>query len=223
MKAMNCEQVAAAAPELALGILPGDERAAALAHLDDCPSCQQEVGSMVGLTDTLLLLTPTAQPPAGFEQRVLETLTEAHTVSQPARARRWRSRVTVAALAVAACVVLALAVAVGLSGRGTPALAAEEMRTGTGTVVGEVFVHREEPAVLFMSLPGWSAQIASYGEPSKSYTLHIERRDAPPRVLPVSLTSDATWATTLDFDPATITNVAMIDSNGQVWCHADFQ
>ena len=41
MRRMDCAQLADAAPELALGILPGDERAAALAHLDECPGCRQ--------------------------------------------------------------------------------------------------------------------------------------------------------------------------------------
>ena len=40
MRRMDCTQLADAAPELALGILPGDERAAALAHLDECPGCR---------------------------------------------------------------------------------------------------------------------------------------------------------------------------------------
>ena len=74
MRRMDCAQLADAAPELALGILPGDERAAALAHLDECPGCRQQVSSLAGVTDQLLLLTPTAEPPAGFEQRVLASL-----------------------------------------------------------------------------------------------------------------------------------------------------
>ena len=118
MRRIDCAQLADAAPELALGILPGDERAAALAHLDQCPTCQQQIGSLVGLTDQLLLLTPTAEPPAGFEQRVLESLADPPSDVRPSRARRRATRATIAALALAACLVVALAA--GWSSRTTP-------------------------------------------------------------------------------------------------------
>src|SRR4051812_34582047 len=110
MRPMDCAQLADAAPELALGILPGDERAAALAHLDECPGCQQHVSSLAGLTDQLLLLAPTAEPPAGFEQRVLASLGSSPTVVRPSRARQRATRGALAVLALAACVVLALVV-----------------------------------------------------------------------------------------------------------------
>jgi hypothetical protein len=221
MRRMDCAQLADAAPELALGILPGDERAAALAHLDECPSCQQQVSSLAGLTDQLLLLTPAAEPPAGFEQRVLASLGSRPTALRPSRARRRATRATVAALALAACIVLAIVVR--WSGQSEPpALAAEQMRTSSGAVVGQVFVHRERPAVLFMSLPGWAQQVTPYRQPGDTYSLRIERRDGPARVLPVAITADASWATTLDFDPKTIIGVAMVDSQGRVWCRARF-
>src|SRR5262245_39506480 len=221
MRRMDCAQLADAAPELALGILPGDDRTAALAHLDECPSCQQHVSSLSGLTDQLLLVGPTAEPPAGFEERVLASLASPPTVLRPSRARRRATRATVAALALAACIVLAVVVRWG--SQTTPsALAAEQMRTSDGTVVGQVYVHRERPAVLFMSLPGWAAQVTSYGQPGDTYQLRIERRDGPARVLPVSMTADASWATTLDVDPKAITSVAMVDSQGRVWCRAQF-
>ena len=44
MKTMDCAQVKDAAPELALGILPGDERSRVLAHLDDFPACNEVYG-----------------------------------------------------------------------------------------------------------------------------------------------------------------------------------
>ena len=221
MRTMDCAQFADAAPELALGILPGDERAAALAHVDVCPSCQQQVRSLVGLTDQLLLLTPTAEPPAGFEQRVLESLANPTAQVRPHRTHRRSTRATVVAVALVMCIALAFA-AVWSSQTTPTALAAEEMLTANGTVVGEVLVHRDRPAVLFMSLPGWAAQVTAYREQGGTYTLRIERRDAPARVLPVSMTADASWSTTLDFDPDTITSVAMVDSQGRVWCSAHF-
>jgi hypothetical protein len=36
------------------------------------------------------------------------------------------------------------------------------------------------------------------------------------------MTAEASWATTLDFDPKSITSVAMVDSHGRVWCRPRF-
>ena len=219
MTHMDCAQLAEAAPELALGILPGDERAAALDHLDNCPGCQQHVSSLAGLTDQLLLLAPLAEPSAGFERRVLASLGNHPTDVRSLATKRRRARVAVAVVALAAC--LAVALLVQWSGASAPpALAAAPMRTDSGAVVGRVFVHREQPAVLFMSLPGWTDQVTSYGHPGDTYALRIERRDGPARVVPVAMSADASWATTLDFDANTITSVAMVDSQGRVWCRA---
>src|SRR5262249_44922637 len=99
MTRMDCDQLLDAASELALGILPGDERAAAVAHLEGCLSCQQQVSALATMTEQLLLLAPTAEPSAGFEQRVLAALTP--TVTTPRRPRVRRRRVAVAGLAMA--------------------------------------------------------------------------------------------------------------------------
>ena len=221
MRRMDCAQLADAAPELALGILPGDERAAALAHLDACPGCRQQVSSLAGVTDQLLLLTPTAEPQAGFEQRVLASLGTSpnrvgvHRVKWPA------VRVTAAAVALAACIALAVLV-ISKSSSEPPSLSTEPMRTASGAVVGKVFVHREQPAVLFMSLPGWAEQVRSYGRPGDTFSLRIERRDGPAVVVPVSMSNEQAWTTTLGFDTKAITSVAMVDSEGRVWCRAQF-
>jgi hypothetical protein len=222
MRRMDCAQLADAAPELALGILPGDERAAALAHLDECLGCQQHVGSLAGVTDQLLLLAPKAQPAAGFEQRVLAALDDRRPISvQRSQGKRRAIRASVAALALAAC--LALGIFLRWSGSSTPpTLAVEQMSTDSGTVVGQAFVHRARPHVLFISLPGWKDQAESYGRPDDAYALRIERRDGPPQVLPVEMNADDAWATTLDIDPEAITSVAMVDSHGRVWCRAQF-
>ena len=221
MRRMDCAQLADAAPELALGILPGDERAAALAHLDECPGCRQHVSSLAGVTDQLLLLTPTAEPPAGFEQRVLSSLGPSPNRVRVPRAR-WRAvRVTGAALALAACIALAVLVISNRSSEPT-SLTTEPMRTASGAVVGEVFVHREQPAVLFMSLPGWAEQVRSYGRPGDTFALRIERRGGPAVVVPVSMSDEQAWTTTLGFDAKAITSVAMVDGEGRVWCRAQF-
>ena len=74
MDDMSCDEFAEVAAELALGVLTGRERAAALAHLDGCESCREQVRELTMVQDELLALLPAQEPPAGFESRVLDRL-----------------------------------------------------------------------------------------------------------------------------------------------------
>jgi hypothetical protein len=71
---MTCAELADVAAELALGVLTGRERAAAIAHLDKCDECREYVRQLMATGEQLLDLLPTAEPPAGFETRVLERI-----------------------------------------------------------------------------------------------------------------------------------------------------
>jgi hypothetical protein len=62
------------AAEVALGVLTGRERAMAVAHLEECETCREDVRQLMATSDQLLELLPPAEPPAGFETRVLERL-----------------------------------------------------------------------------------------------------------------------------------------------------
>lgn len=224
---MDCADLAEVAPELALEILGGAERAAAIAHLEGCVSCQQLVDTLAADADRLLMLAPIAEPPAGFQDRVLTSLTQvAQPEAPPARIpdRRARSARTrargVAMLGLAASVAL-VALALGLGPAARPSPAGAEMRTGAGEVVGHVFVHGEPEAALFMTLPGWTDQIERYAPPHQTYTLRIERGDRTPRLVPLDLEHDSSWGATLDVDPDSITAVAVVDSRGHVWCQAE--
>src|SRR5690349_12958449 len=107
---MTCEQTRALAPELALGIADGAERADALEHLATCAECRRAVAELSEVTDELLLRAPEREPPVGFESRVLARLQP-----PPATARRrQRGRRALLALAPAAvAAVLATVVVLG--------------------------------------------------------------------------------------------------------------
>ena len=122
MNTLTCAEFAALAPELALDLLSGDERAAALAHLAGCRSCQTNLDELARTADALLLLAPSGEPPAGFESRVLARLGNEEgaqppekrapfwkpgsgTRRRPGRARRWIPLNLVAALLVATATV----------------------------------------------------------------------------------------------------------------------
>lgn len=97
MTERDCDQFRVAYSELALGVLDGRERADALAHLEHCPACHRELLLMGDLADRLFELTPGAEPPAGFETRVLDSLTSR---ARPPRWRPMRVALVAAALAV---------------------------------------------------------------------------------------------------------------------------
>ena len=68
---MTCETVREIAPDVALGLLTGEERAEALAHLERCDRCRAEVASLAVVADEVLLAGPRVAPPAGFADRVV--------------------------------------------------------------------------------------------------------------------------------------------------------
>ena len=71
---MRCEEVRELAPELALGIADGEERAEALRHLSGCAECRRAVERLSQVTDELLTVAPVQEPPPGFESRVAEAM-----------------------------------------------------------------------------------------------------------------------------------------------------
>ncbi|MFJ8360331.1 zf-HC2 domain-containing protein [Streptomyces sp. NPDC093984] len=72
---VTCEQLREIGPELALGVLPGRERAGAVAHLDQCADCREYVAQLTLVGDRLIGLLPCGEPPVGFETRVAQALT----------------------------------------------------------------------------------------------------------------------------------------------------
>jgi hypothetical protein len=225
---LDCVQLADAAPELALGILPGDERADAITHLDDCSHCQQLVGSLTVVTDQLLRLGPRAQPPPGFTGRAVRTISAAASarsaVNPPTPTARRRVPGAVLAVAAVVVVLLTFGVVLGVGGPSSnPSVAAAEMQTDGGDVVGEIFIQDGPPATVFMSLPGWDTAVGPYGEAASRYSLLITHDAGPPLLVPVSMSNDATWAATVDGVAAgQITSVALLDAAGRVWCSATF-
>ncbi|HEY1275858.1 MAG TPA: zf-HC2 domain-containing protein [Thermoleophilaceae bacterium] len=115
---MTCEETRELAPELALGIADGAERAQALSHLAQCADCRRAVAELSEVTDELLMLAPEHEPPVGFESRVLARLepgpAEPAAAPAPSAARvprrRWRRRFTAVLAPVAAAALTAVLV-----------------------------------------------------------------------------------------------------------------
>ena len=94
------------------------------------------------------------------------------------------------------------------------------MRTSTGAVVGTASVQRQ-PAVLSMSLPDWQLP-SGYRQPADGPLVRIEHSGGPAQLVSFTMNPAASWATALDVDPRTITDVALVDRAGHVWCEARF-
>src|SRR5262249_21879204 len=105
----RCAEIRELAPELALGIVDGEQRARALEHLADCPDCRRRLEELSEVADELLLLAPHREPPVGFEERALAPLEPA-----PKPRRRRRVRLVFAPVAAAAAAVaVTLAIVAG--------------------------------------------------------------------------------------------------------------
>jgi hypothetical protein len=96
----RCQEIRELAPDLALGIVEGEERGRALEHLADCPDCRRRVEELTEIADELLLLAPHREPPVGFESEVLQRVLPAPSPKR--RRRRFRLVLAPVAAAVAA-------------------------------------------------------------------------------------------------------------------------
>ena len=103
----RCEEFRELAPELALGIVEGEERGRALEHLADCPDCRRRVEELSEVADGLLLAAPHREPPVGFESKVLSEVL-------PAPPKRRRRRRLALVLTPAAAALASVAVTLGI-------------------------------------------------------------------------------------------------------------
>lgn len=246
MSEMHCPELREVAPDVALGLLTGEERARALAHLECCETCRADVASLAATADEMLLAAPEAAPPPGFRERVLARIAteradgeglptlpvappgpERQGRGDPGRRRRIgarrarpaggrRRRGAIAALAAALVLVVA-GMAVGLVLRDTDRpVATAEMRTVGGRVVGEVAASGD-PATVVVDVPGWRSLVESWGYPPGGYQVRIDLRDGSRASEPVP-SYGHTWEVPVDAPAHDIVAVSMVDDAGRVWC-----
>ena len=172
---MGCAEFADAAAELALGVLTGRERAQALAHLDQCEACRENVRQLTVTGEELVGLLPAIEPPAGFETRVMERLGLGAPVPVPVRrvgpARRfgrkladWTGRgggVSYPRRMLSAAAVAAAVIVAGLGGWGlhaatsSPAaspLSSAALLTASHQTAGKIYFYDGDHRWLYMSV-----------------------------------------------------------------------
>jgi hypothetical protein len=164
LNSMSCAEFHDSAAELALGVLTGRERAEALAHLDHCEACREHVRQLTMTGEQMLGLLPTAEPPAGFETRVMDRLGLSAPAPQPLRHRRRRPtwghgfspRRVLAAAAVVVAVLGAALGGWGLHGATAPASAtltsARLLASSDHGPVGQVYMFNGDTPWMYMSV-----------------------------------------------------------------------
>ncbi len=204
--------------ELALGLLSGPERAAGLSHLAGCPSCREQVDELARVADHLLLLAPEAEPPAGFESRVLAAVGSAATegvvpVAPGGRGLGRGRRVgVVAALVAAALGGGVLASTIRSPGPHDPTA----LRTGlavsaSGRVSCRVVVSGDRPASVLVSLDGYPGD-----DTDVSVEMVTVTGDVVP-VGPVHVTGGhGLLVSTLDLDAKSLGLMRMLNREGKV-------
>ncbi len=179
ISALSCAEVRELAPELALGILSGAERAEVLLHVNGCSRCQAYVAELTEAADVIPQLAPEAEPPAGFERRVLWRLDE----SERRTRRRWFA---VAAAVAAAAIIVSVTVVRVLESSDTTSDTASgpNVTQVTGQVGSEPVAVAMQGGVVPVAA-GWAfvndhhgvAVSVDYGIPSGTYAVQV----TPPR------------------------------------------
>lgn len=213
MSRVECVAVREQAPELALGVLYGAERAEALLHIGSCTRCQALVTELTEVADALPLAVPEVEPSPGFGRRVL--------VAKRSGRRRAIRRVValLAATAAAATIVSVTLVRVIDHERETSVAALSALRLTTmtneaGLPVGRVVASGSRPTALLVE--------ADYAVRDGRYRLQVQAPDAPsPTTIGMMTVTGGrgTWQGTASL-PRGSSTLTMLDGTGHQVCSA---
>jgi len=208
---MDCSEAGTMLEELALDVLPGDQRTAVLSHLEQCPSCRHLLDGLSEAADVLLVAGPVAAPPAGFEDRVLER------IRAPRARARVRARLRLLAVAAAAAVLLGVGALTGAhfgrAGDNGDTESAREFQTvqlisANGSGIGDVSMYVGRPAWFFMRLEG--------ALPNGTYQCVLDTDDG--RTVPIgSLWAHdgrGAWGEKVRLDARHVTGARLVDGHG---------
>jgi len=195
---ITCADVDPHIAEAALGLLGGAERARLLAHIESCDSCRAMVDELSGVADSLVLIAPSAEPPAGFERRVAQRL----------GTRRPRRVAVVGAAAAALVLVLGGFVVGRLVASGGADVRTVAMHTPSGRDVGEAYLYGGQPSWIVVTVADWRGE--------RDYRLRLDYADGRS----AEVAGDGAWSTTVD-DRNSVTRIALVDDTGKAWCSAD--
>ncbi len=211
---MDCSEANSMLDELALDVLPGDRRAALLAHVEECPNCRHLLDQLSETADALLLAGSVTTPAAGFDERVLANIAGARSRGR-GRADRARAQVRLPVSAVAAAVAALLMVG-GLGGAviSSDRVEGSNRRFRTvnliaagGADVGDVTTYYGRSPWYFMQLKG---------VPDDTYQCVLELDDG--RTVPLgklrTVGGQGGWGDRVTLDASHATVARLVDSHG---------
>ena len=223
---MDCSEADTMVAELALDVLPGDQRAALLAHVEQCPNCRQLLDELTETADDLLLAGPAATPPSGFEDRVLEQIQGVQGRSGPRRRDRAALRLPTWAAAAAAVVLLVTGGVTGaVIGRSSSApdesaarLQTFELISTSGADIGDVSTYIGDPSPwFFMRVEG--------DVPDATYRCVLDMDDG--RTVPIgrlwAVKGHGGWGEHLSEDPRHAVAARLLDPKGATVATARFR
>jgi anti-sigma-K factor RskA len=215
MRGTRCEGYSDDLAELALGVLTGRARAGALAHVESCPRCAEELELLSRVADAVLLAAPDEEPPVGFETRLFERMGVAD------RSPRRRLRPSRWVPAVAAVAALAVALALGLSlSSSTPSPTATAPSRPHAVVSADLVEHGETVG-----------HVAAFGGAEPWLSMTLADSSAQGTVDCVVVTDDGVvhhvgsfvarrgygaWVAPLHVDPADLRSAEVVSPNGVV-------
>jgi hypothetical protein len=218
MTELTCQQYREVAAELALGVLPAIERARALAHLDSCSACRDTVSALTITGDRIIELLPGAEPPAGFEQRVMTAL-----MPPAPRPRRWwmpaAAVVITIALLSGGWTLGRASLGVGPLGAGAAArMVLFAPLTAGGHEVGQAYLYPDQPSWIYLALDTDSATATG------TVRCELVRHDGS--TVPVGTFHLAkgygAWGAPTTIDHNSLTSARVIDSTGVILATAHF-
>jgi hypothetical protein len=252
MNALSCGEFRDLGPDLALGLLTGDERAAALHHVARCDPCRRQLDGLAEVADQLLLLAPSVEPEIGFESRVMARLhadgafarsgvEEADVARSAFRERSWRRPARSLLLGIAAALIvvggvtgLTVGLVRGRSAGRTSGLA-QQAATANQLAARTVVVRADggRSTCQLVAFPAQGAEPARLaialdeaGQGPESYQVAVEPSGGGAPVLVGTITMANGHGTLVASIPAgtgPVDGVRIMDSPGTVKYHATFQ
>jgi hypothetical protein len=218
---MDCSDADLVLDELALDVLPGDRRAALLAHVEECPRCRRLLDNLTETADDLLLAGPEAAPPDGFDDRVLARIAERPPTSGRGGRRRWDRRTLRLSAWTGSAAAVVLLVIGGLTGAmigrstGGAGETAEQFRTvqlisTSGADIGDVSAYTGDPSSWFFM------RVESDAVPDATYRCVLDMDDG--RTVAIgrlwAVKGHGGWGDHLSVDPRHAVAARLLDPKG---------
>jgi hypothetical protein len=214
-RANDCEQYADDLAELALGSLAGRDRARALAHVESCPRCAEELEQLTRVADTLVQIAPDVEPPMGFEVRLFERM--GVTLAEPAH-HRWRVPRWVPAVAAAAAAALAVGLGLSLTSSTAPTVTAQARSHG-GVVSAPLVEHGETVGrVAFGGTRPWMSMMLADSSARGTVDCVVVTKDGMTHHVGtfVAKAGYGAWIAPLQVAPADVRTAEVVSPSGTV-------